>query len=118
MNVKAVVVESCEKVIKENDESIDVTEETEISRENGIDSVGIVTVICDIEEQLEIQLDEYLSYVRKCKTIGELVSVVEKAVGNQWYLSLFLNKDDGLIIINEWEYNCLCPYISRHRFKN
>ena len=79
----AVVVESCEKVIKENDESIDVTEETEISRENGIDSVGIVTVICDIEEQLEIQLDEYLSYVRKCKTIGELVSVVEKAVGNQ-----------------------------------
>lgn len=83
MNVKDVVVESCERVIKENDESINVTEKTEISIENGIDSLGIVTIIFDIEEQLKIELDEYLSYVRRCKTIGDLISVVEKVIENQ-----------------------------------
>ena len=79
MDIKDVVVESCKKVIKENNEKINVTEETEISIENGIDSLGIVTIIFEIEEQLEIELDEYLSYVRRCKTIGDLIGVVEKA---------------------------------------
>jgi acyl carrier protein len=79
MDIKDVVVESCKKVIKENDENINVTEETEISIGNGIDSLGIVTIIFEIEEQLEIELDEYLSHIRRCKTIGDLIGVVEKA---------------------------------------
>lgn len=49
----------------------------DISRENGIDSLGIVTLILDIEDELGIELDTYLPDIRKSKTINELIEVIK-----------------------------------------
>ena len=51
----------------------------EIRPRNGITSETIVTLLLEIEDELEIELDEYLPEIRKCKTIGLLVDIVEKA---------------------------------------
>lgn len=53
--------------------------ELEIRPRNGITSESIVTLLLDIEEELGIELDEYLAQIRKCKTIGEFIEVIEKA---------------------------------------
>lgn len=57
--------------------------DVEIRPRNGIDSLGIVTMILDIEEKLEIELDDYLMNIRKSKTIAELISVIQEAYDNQ-----------------------------------
>ena len=51
--------------------------ELEIRRRYGIDSLGIVTMIMDIEEMLDTELDECLADIRKCRTIGEIIKVIE-----------------------------------------
>lgn len=53
--------------------------ELEIRPKNGIDSESIVSLLLDIEDELGIELDEYLPEIRKCKTIGHFVEIVEKA---------------------------------------
>lgn len=85
MNIKEGVLECCEAVIKENKKDIAVNEDTLISRENGIDSLGMVTLVIDMEEKFDIDLDEYLSDIRKCKTIGELAEIVAKVVESKEY---------------------------------
>lgn len=85
MNIKEGVLECCQAVIKENKKDVIVSEDTLISRENGIDSLGMVTLVIDMEEKFNIDLDEYLSGIRKCKTIGELVEIVAKVVESQRY---------------------------------
>lgn len=85
MNIKKGVLECCEAVIKENKKDIAVNEDTLISRENGIDSLGMVTLVIDMEEKFDIDLDEYLSDIRKCKTIGELAEIVAKVVESKEY---------------------------------
>jgi len=49
----------------------------EFSRENGIDSLGIVSLILDIEEKLDIELDSCLAEIRQCKTLEEMIRTVE-----------------------------------------
>lgn len=80
MNISESVLECCRAVIEENKKDINVDESTLISRENGIDSLGMVTLVIDIEEKFDIDLDEHLSDIRKCKTIGELIEIVAKVV--------------------------------------
>lgn len=55
----------------------------EIRPRNGIDSLGIVTMIMDMEEKLGIELDDYLMRIRKSKTIGELITIVKEAYNCQ-----------------------------------
>ena len=46
---------------------------------NGITSESIVIFILDLEEELGIELDDYLSQIRKAKTIQALIDIVRKA---------------------------------------
>lgn len=80
MDIKETILECCRSIIKENKGECIVTESTLISRENGIDSLGMVTLVIDIEERLDIDLDEYLSEIRRVKMISELIEIVTKAV--------------------------------------
>lgn len=80
MNIKESVLECCKAVIEENKKEIIVNESTSISRENGIDSLGMVTLVIDMEEKFDIDLDEYLSDIRKCKTIGQLIEVITEVL--------------------------------------
>ncbi|MBO4864004.1 MAG: hypothetical protein J5517_06545 [Eubacterium sp.] len=59
----------------EKESSIDM----EIRPRNGITSESIVTLLLDIEDELDIDLDEYLPEIRKCRTIGQLIEIVEMA---------------------------------------
>lgn len=56
--------------------------EMNLSRENGIDSLGIVNMILDIEEELDMDLENYLASIRKCKTVGELAFLIESIKGD------------------------------------
>lgn len=69
MNIKEKVLECCEMIIAESDVNVVVTEELELTRESGIDSLGLVSLVLELEDALEIDLDEYLLEVRNCKTI-------------------------------------------------
>lgn len=51
----------------------------EIRPKNGITSESIVIFILDLEEELGIELDDYLSQIRKAKTIQALIDIVRKA---------------------------------------
>jgi len=53
--------------------------EIEIRPKNGINSETIVELILDIEDELDIELDNYLAMIRECKTIGLFIDIVEKA---------------------------------------
>lgn len=83
MNIKESVLECCKAVIEENKKEIIVNESTPISRENGIDSLGMVTLVIDMEEKFDIDLDEHLSDIRKCKTIGELTEIIAEVINSQ-----------------------------------
>lgn len=80
MNINESILECCKSVIEANNEQIMVNESTLISRENGIDSLAMVTLVIDIEEKFNIDLDEHLSEIRKCKTIGQLIEIVTEVV--------------------------------------
>lgn len=54
--------------------------EMTLSRENGIDSLGIVTLILYIEEELGVELDSCLADIRKCKTLSNMMEIIENAV--------------------------------------
>ncbi len=49
----------------------------DLNRDTGIDSLGIVSLILDIEEKLNIDLDLYLAKIRKCTTIKELAEIIQ-----------------------------------------
>ena len=51
----------------------------QIKYKNGITSESIVIFILDLEEELGIELDDYLSQIRKAKTIQALIDIVRKA---------------------------------------
>ena len=56
---------------------------TKIMREQGIDmesspdSLGIVNMILDIEDELNIELDGCLQEIRECHTIADVIKVIE-----------------------------------------
>ena len=53
--------------------------DAKMSRGNGIDSLGIVTLILNIEEKLDIDLEPYLKEVRNSYYVKDLIDTVEKA---------------------------------------
>lgn len=54
-----------------------------IRPKNGITSESIVVFILDLEDELDIELDEYLLQIRKAKTIESFIGIVEDAYREQ-----------------------------------
>ena len=48
-----------------------------VNRESGIDSLGIVTLVLELEERLGIELDSCLADIRKAQTIDDIIKIVQ-----------------------------------------
>lgn len=56
------------------------TLDIETTRENGINSLSIVSLILDIEDVFEINLDDSLKEIRSAKTLQEIADIVNRVV--------------------------------------
>ena len=52
--------------------------DSEISRELGFDSLGMIDFIVKIEKNLGIELDEYLGEIRKAKNIRDIIEILKE----------------------------------------
>ncbi|MBQ3665173.1 MAG: hypothetical protein II919_03615 [Lachnospiraceae bacterium] len=78
MDIEKIVIESCQEVIREKNKDIQVDANTKISRDSGIDSLGIVSLVILLEEKLNIDLDDYLVEIRECEDVQGLIDVISK----------------------------------------
>ena len=74
-----VVIKNFRQILDEFGVTTAITEETQLNRDMGIDSLGIVNLIVGIEEDLKIELDDYLAEIRNAHSVKELSVIIEKA---------------------------------------
>lgn len=55
----------------------EVTNDFVINRENGIDSLGLMNVIVEVEILFDIELDDYMEDIINCNTIGDFVNMLQ-----------------------------------------
>lgn len=75
---KEIVFQSFLEMIKEEGLDIVSTEDMDISRETGFDSLGLVTFVLILEEKLGIDLDNYLGKIRECKKLQDVIDLVDE----------------------------------------
>lgn len=83
VDIQKVVIRLHNKLLKERESDMESSLEMEMRPRNGITSESIVTLLLDIEDELDIELDDYLAQIRKCKTIGLLTDIVKDAYEKQ-----------------------------------
>ena len=75
--MEKLVLEAYKSVIEEAGKSVDnINLYIELSRENGLDSLGFVEFIIVLEEKTGKKLDPVLSQIRKSKNLKEIVDVL------------------------------------------
>ena len=75
-----IVAKNVKQIFDEENISVIVTYETKLDRTSGIDSLNLLKLTLLIEEDLGINLDDYLNLIHSAGTVSELVSVIEKAI--------------------------------------
>lgn len=75
---KEIVFQSFLEMIKEEGLDIVSTEDMDINRETGFDSLGLVTFVLILEEKLGIDLDNYLGKIRECKKLQDVIDLVDE----------------------------------------
>ena len=75
-----IVAKDVKQIFDEENISVIVTYETKLDRTSGIDSLNLLKLTLRIEEDLGINLDDYLNLIHSAGTVSELVSVIEKAI--------------------------------------
>ena len=75
-----IVAKNVKQIFDEENISVIVTYETKLDRTSGIDSLNLLKLTLRIEEDLGINLDDYLNLIHSAGTVSELVSVIEKAL--------------------------------------
>ena len=75
-----IVAKNVKQILDEENISVIVTYETKLDRTSGIDSLNLLKLTLRIEEDLGINLDDYLNLIHSAGTVSELVSVIEKAI--------------------------------------
>ena len=75
-----IVAKNVNQIFDEENISVIVTYETKLDRTSGIDSLNLLKLTLRIEEDLGINLDDYLNLIHSAGTVSELVSVIEKAI--------------------------------------
>lgn len=79
-NIYDIVAKNVKQIFDEENISVIVTYETKLDRTSGIDSLNLLKLTLRIEEDLGINLDDYLNLIHSAGTVSELVSVIEKAI--------------------------------------
>lgn len=82
-NIVTTIIRIIQNLSDNDGEKIVVSEETKLSRDNGFDSLGIVTLIVNIEDDLSIELDDYLLDIRKDISVSDLIEIVSRAYNEQ-----------------------------------
>ena len=75
-----IVAKNVKQIFDEENISVIVTYETKLDRTSGIDSLNLLKLTLRIEEDLGINLDDYLNLIHSAGTVSELVYVIEKAI--------------------------------------
>lgn len=75
--VEEVVCRVHTKIMREQGSDMESSPDLAFTRDNGIDSLGIVNMILDIEDELNIELDGCLQEIRECHTIADVIKVIE-----------------------------------------
>ena len=83
IEVEEAVINAHNELLEELGIDLISSPEAKICRENGIDSLGIVTLILNIEEKLDIDLEESLKEIRNSSYISELIEIVENVYKDQ-----------------------------------
>lgn len=78
-NIQEVVLRIHTEIMHQKGINQKSTPDMEIRPKNGITSESIVIFILDLEEELGIELDDYLPQIRKAKTMRTLIDIVNKA---------------------------------------
>lgn len=82
-NVEQAVLQAHDELLEELGVDRKSKPEAKMSRGYGIDSLGIVTLILNIEEKLDIDLEPYLKEIRDSYYVSDLIAVVVKAYSEQ-----------------------------------
>ena len=72
------MIERIEKIFSEvtGKKDISFTSKTRLDNSLGISSLGLIQLICSIEDEFDIEIPN--SAIKKFKTIGDVVSFIEK----------------------------------------
>jgi acyl carrier protein len=79
--MKNTVLACYKQLLVERGISIDGSEisiDTTITRNNGLDSIGIVNFLMILEESLGKELDEVLTEIRNSKTLRDIADLLER----------------------------------------
>lgn len=79
------VLAAVRKVIEEHAETTDVAEETELVADLGIDSLGVMEVVAEIEDQFGMTIAD--SELRDVATLGDVVKAIETRLREEGRLS-------------------------------
>ena len=72
------ILEICREAITQvSDNNKEITLRTEITTEEGIDSLALMNIIIALEEQFNIVLDDKLIEIRDAKRVLDLVNIVK-----------------------------------------
>lgn len=82
-NVTEIVLKIHTELMHDQGIELESSPELEIRPRNGITSATIVSLLIDLEDALNIQLDKYLPEIRVSKTIGDFIKIIEKACDEQ-----------------------------------
>ncbi len=58
--------------------NVKITEKTKIDKELGVSSLGLVQVVCALEDEFDIEIPN--SAIKKLKTVGDVVKYLEANV--------------------------------------
>lgn len=81
MHIENTVLRAYKNVLDENDSEIIPDLSNKIGRDYGLDSLGFVQFIIEIEELLKISLDDLILDIRKCETLDEIVNILKIKTG-------------------------------------
>ena len=79
------VLAAVRKVIEEHAETTDLTEQTELVADLGIDSLGVMEVVAEIEDQFGMTIAD--SELRDVATLGDVVRAIETRLREEGRLS-------------------------------
>jgi len=88
------VVDEVRAVIKQHtDAKADITEQTELVGDLGIDSLGVMEVVADIEDKFELTIGD--DQLREVATLGDVVKAIEQRLRQTGELSDSSDPDTG-----------------------
>jgi acyl carrier protein len=79
-NIEEVVLDAYKAVLADQGNDTVPSLDVVIGRNSGLDSLGLVNLMVEIEEALDITLESVLTEIRQAHKLTELVPLVQRAV--------------------------------------